>query len=130
MLTSCSLRTGSREEFIDVTAEVRRVLQEKGISEGLCVVYVPHTTAGVTINENADPAVRRDILTGLRRIVPDGGDYRHMEGNSPAHIKTSLIGSTVQIPIVNGNLQLGTWQGIYFTEFDGPRMRKYLVQFI
>ena len=117
------VRTGSREEMVDVTAEVAAAVREIGVTDGVAQVYVSHTTAGVTINENADPSVRRDILTTLRRLVPHQGDYTHGEGNSDAHVKTSLMGSSAWVPIAGGRLSLGTWQGVFFCEFDGPRTR-------
>jgi len=122
------IRTRSGEEIVDLTSEVQGVVASSGVKDGLCVVFVPHTTAGVTINENADPDVRADILTALRRAVPDSLPFAHSEGNSPAHIKASLIGSSLTIIIEDGRLCLGTWQGIQFCEFDGPRSRKLYVQ--
>ncbi len=121
------ISTRVKEEFIDMTSRVRKVVEDSGIGTGICTVYVPHTTAGVTINENADPSVQSDILNTLRTIVPDTLPYTHMEGNSPAHVKASLMGSSAQIIINEGNLVLGTWQGIYFCEFDGPRRRKVYI---
>jgi len=123
-----SVNTRSRTEFIDITSQVRRALASAEKPSGVCTVFVPHTTAGVTINENADPDVQHDILTELNKIIPLDDDYRHTEGNSAAHIKASLVGSSVSAPFENGNLLLGTWQGIYFCEFDGPRNRKVWVQ--
>ncbi|HPD16621.1 MAG TPA: secondary thiamine-phosphate synthase enzyme YjbQ [Planctomycetota bacterium] len=119
--------TQSRTEMVDITAEVNRAIRAAGVTEGLCHVFVPHTTAGITINENADPDVARDILTTLDRLVPRAGDYRHSEGNSDAHVKASLMGSSVTAPIAAGRLSLGTWQAIYLCEFDGPRHRRCLV---
>lgn len=119
--------TSMRAQMVDVTAQVAAELAANGIKSGMCYVYVPHTTAGVTINENADPDVVTDILNGLERLVPLKGNYRHAEGNSDAHIKASLMGFTVAVPIIDGRLALGTWQGIYFCEFDGPRRRKMLI---
>ena len=123
MTSHISVSTRSRTEFIDVTAKVRQVVEESGITYGTCTVYVPHTTAAVTINENADPSVRGDILAALNELVPFDADYSHVEGNSAAHIKASIVGSGVSIPIDGGAMALGTWQGIYFCEFDGPRNR-------
>jgi len=117
------IATSSREQLVEVSGAVQKHLNERGVRAGLCVIHVPHTTAGITLNENADPDVVRDILSGLERMIPSGG-YRHGEGNSPAHIKASLMGSSVNVIIENGALRLGTWQGIYFCEFDGPRRRK------
>lgn len=121
------ISTRVKEEFIDMTSRVRKILEDSGIRTGICTVFVPHTTAGVTINENADPSVQSDILNTLRTMVPETLPYSHMEGNSPAHVKASLMGSSAQIIINEGNLVLGTWQGIYFCEFDGPRRRKVYI---
>jgi len=118
------VKTQARDDFIDITSKVRKEIASSGIESGLCLVYVPHTTAGVTINENADPDVRADILMAMKKLVPDSLPYQHGEGNSPAHIKASLIGSSVNILIEDGQPALGTWQGIFFCEFDGPRNRK------
>ena len=123
-----SVRTRSRTEMLDITAEVQRVVASAGAGSGVCVVFVPHTTAGVTINENADPSVQRDIIAELNKVIPFEDDYAHSEGNSAAHIKASLMGSSVSVPIEDGRLQLGTWQGIFFCEFDGPRRRRVWVQ--
>lgn len=122
-----TLRTHARTEFVDITDGVAATVQEAGVQAGVCLVYVPHTTAGVTINENADPSVTRDLLATLNKLVPFDGDYAHSEGNSAAHIKSSLVGYSQPIPIVNGRLALGTWQAIYFCEFDGPRTREVYV---
>jgi secondary thiamine-phosphate synthase enzyme len=119
-----TVKTQSQTEMVDVTAMVQQQVTESAIDSGLCLVFVPHTTAGVTINESADPAVARDILMVLNKIVPWKEAYRHMEGNSPAHLKSSIIGSSQTIAIENGQLVLGTWQGIFFCEFDGPRTRR------
>jgi secondary thiamine-phosphate synthase enzyme len=119
-----TVKTRSQTELVDITADVGRSVTESGVREGLCILYVPHTTAAVTINESADPSVRADILMVLNRIVPWQGDYRHTEGNSPAHIKAALVGASQTVAIQNGALALGTWQGIFFCEFDGPRQRK------
>jgi secondary thiamine-phosphate synthase enzyme len=127
-LESFNVRTTKREELIDITSNVQRALEKSKTSEGFCVVFVPHTTAGVTINENADPTVRRDIIKGLT-LIPESG-YAHSEGNSPAHIKSSLIGQSLTILVENGRLVLGTWQGIYFAEFDGPRHRSVWVKVV
>lgn len=123
-----NVKTAKREELIDITRDVRRAIAKEGVTDGVCVVFVPHTTAGVTINENADPTVRDDIIKGLK-IVPEDG-YAHSEGNSPAHIKASIIGSSVSIIIKSGEPLLGTWQGIYFAEFDGPRHRSVWIKTI
>ncbi len=122
-----SVPTGLRAQMLDVTAQVNGELARSGVKSGMCYVYVPHTTAGITINENADPDVVTDILGGLERLVPLQGNYRHAEGNSDAHIKASLMGFTTAVPVIDGRLALGTWQGIYFCEFDGPRRRKMLI---
>ena len=119
-----SVKTRSQTELVDITAEVRRAVSDTGVREGLCLVSVPHTTAGVTINEAADPSVAADILMVLNQMVPWKADYRHGEGNSPAHIKAALVGASQTVAIENGTLVLGTWQGVFFCEFDGPRQRK------
>jgi secondary thiamine-phosphate synthase enzyme len=131
MLERISVSSKSREEFIDITDSVQRIVTKSGVSEGLCVVYVPHTTAGLTINENADPSVSSDILRMLSRLVPrNDPKYRHTEGNSDGHIKSTLVGFSHVIPVAGSSLTLGTWQGIFFCEFDGPRRRSVLVQLI
>lgn len=130
MFEKFSIRTGKRTEFIDITHQIENYILEQNIEEGLCVVFVPHTTAGVTINENADPTVVEDIIMELEKIVPFDDNYKHFEGNSAAHIKSSLMGTSTNIIIENGKLKLGTWQGIYFTEFDGPRNRDFYVKII
>ena len=122
------VRSREREELVEFTDEVRRVLRESGAREGACVLYVRHTTAGVTVNENADPDVPRDMLHALRTLVPQHGmDFRHGEQNSDAHIKTSLVGPGVTIPFADGELLLGGWQGIFLCEFDGPREREVVM---
>ena len=125
-----TLKSKKRTEFIDVTSQVQEALRSAGIGDGLCLVYVPHTTAAVTINESADPSVKSDILMVINEMVPWDANYRHMEGNSPAHIKSTLVGASETIAVENGNLVLGTWQGIFFCEFDGPRTRKLDVRLI
>jgi len=125
--TQVEVPTSARTQFLDITGAVSSEVAKSGVKTGICYVYMPHTTAGLTINENADPDVARDILAGLARLVPATGDYRHAEGNSDAHIKASLVGFTVMVPVIDGRLSLGTWQGIYFCEFDGPRHRHVLV---
>ncbi len=122
------VKTQAGEELVDITARVREEIISSGIKDGICYVYVPHTTAGVTINENADPSVKEDILMTLRKIVPDSLPYRHSEGNSPAHVKACLVGSSIKIIIDEGQLSLGTWQGIFFCEFDGPRSRRVFIK--
>ncbi len=121
-------QTRRREEMVDLTSEITKIVTASGIREGLCTVFVPHTTAGVTINENSDPDVKADILMVLRHAVPDSFPYAHSEGNSTAHVKASLVGSSVSVIVADGRLQLGTWQGICLCEFDGPRTRKVWVK--
>nr|WP_274703219.1 secondary thiamine-phosphate synthase enzyme YjbQ [Acetomicrobium hydrogeniformans] len=121
------MRTKACEELIDITRTVEEDVSFSGIKEGLCVVYVPHTTAAVTINEDADPSVREDILRQLKNLAPRKGEYSHLEGNSDAHIKSSLLGASQTIPVHEGRLVLGTWQGVFFCEFDGPRDRRFYV---
>jgi secondary thiamine-phosphate synthase enzyme len=122
------VKTGEKTQLVDVTSRVREAVRSSGVSDGMCMVYVPHTTAAVTINESADPSVAEDILMVLNRIVPWKGDYRHAEGNSPAHVKSTLVGASVLVAVEDGDLVLGTWQGIFFCEFDGPRSRKVHVR--
>jgi secondary thiamine-phosphate synthase enzyme len=131
MFSKIEITTNKQTEFVDITTQVQKKISQSEISDGICVVFVPHTTAGITINENADPDVVKDILLMLDKKIPmsDSG-YRHSEGNSAAHIKASLIGSSVSVIIENGKLQLGTWQGIYFCEFDGPRKREIWVKVV
>lgn len=121
------VRTNQRTEFVDITDDVARAVRDSDVADGIATIFVPHTTAGITINENADPSVVRDILFTLNRLVPPDTAYTHSEGNSDAHIKASLMGFSVQLLIQDGHLALGTWQGIYFCEFDGPRNRKVWV---
>jgi secondary thiamine-phosphate synthase enzyme len=123
-----SVRSSSRSQMIDITAQVQDEVVRQGSGSGACIVYVPHTTAGVTINEGADPAVCSDILETLDRLVPRNAGYRHLEGNADSHLKTSLIGSSVTVLLENGRLQLGTWQRIFFCDFDGPRSRRVEVR--
>ncbi len=117
------VRTARREETHDVTEKVGEIVRSSAVRDGACLVAVAHTTVGVFVNENADPDVRRDLLVALGEMVPDHGDYRHAEGNSPAHVKAVLVGSSVSLPVRGGRLALGTWQGIFVAEFDGPRTR-------
>ncbi len=124
------VRSRSHSELIDITPQVAETVTDSGVSNGACVVFVAHTTAGVTINENADPDVARDILHTLDKLVPWRGEYRHTEGNAAAHVKASLMGSSCTLPVERGHLVLGTWQGIYFCEFDGPRQRTVHVQIL
>ena len=123
-METITVQTRSRDEMVDITREVADVVRRLGVKTGRCVVFVPHTTSGVTINEHADPDVCEDLIASLNRIVPWNGSYRHGEGNSAAHVKASLTGSSVTVLIEDGRLLLGTWQGIFFCEFDGPRTRK------
>ena len=118
-----TVKSKSRTQLIDITSEIQKAVRSSGISEGLCMLYVPHTTAAITINESADPSVASDIMMVLNEVIPWKADYRHLEGNSPAHIKSTLVGASQIIAIENGSLVLGTWQGIFFCEFDGPRTR-------
>ena len=129
-MNSIEIRTGAREILVDITAEVERIVAASGVKTGVCVVTVPHTTAGVTVNENADPDVRADIVMMMRRIVPDSLDFTHTEGNGPAHVKASLVGSSATLVIEGGRLKLGTWQAVYLCEFDGPRSRHAWVQIL
>ena len=128
MIQRLSVRTSSRMQFVDITRDVQDAVEAGGVSDGLCTVYVPHTTAGITINENADPDVTRDIMDTLERLVPRDASYHHVEGNADSHVKASLMGSSVSVLVENGRLVLGTWQGIYFCEFDGPRSRQVYVR--
>lgn len=130
MLSDINIKTRSQIEFIDITSQVQSVIDKSGFKDGVCYVYVPHTTAAVTINENADPDVIRDIITKLDEIVPLNGNYRHTEGNSAAHIKASIIGASESVFIKDGRLVLGTWQSIFFCEFDGPRSRRVFIKLI
>jgi len=120
----------SRQELVEITPKLRQTLGEKGWRQGMLTVFCPHTTAGITINEAADPSVVQDITGTLAKLVPEGANYRHMEGNSDAHIKSSLVGCSEQILVERGDLVLGTWQGVFFAEFDGPRSRKVFVGFM
>ena len=130
MLVRITVRTTSRNQFIDITEEVRDAVRKSGVKSGIAVVYVPHTTAGITINEGADPSVRADIINYLNDYVPENRPYRHLEGNSDSHIKASLIGSSINLIVENGDIVLGTWQSVFFCEFDGPRTRTVLVKVI
>ncbi|MCX5859520.1 MAG: secondary thiamine-phosphate synthase enzyme YjbQ [Proteobacteria bacterium] len=127
-METISIKTKARNEFVDLTREINQVVKKSGVQEGFCLVYVPHTTAGVTINEGADPDVVKDILKHLEEMVPAGKRFLHAEGNSDAHIKSSLVGASQLIPIAGGKLALGTWQAVFFCEFDGPRTRQAWVQ--
>lgn len=124
------IRTDREDQLIDITAIIREDVRRSNIKNGTAVVFVPHTTAGITINENADPDVVIDFLEILRKLVPKSRDYRHLEGNSHAHVKASLVGSSCTLIIEDGRLKLGTWQGVYFCEFDGPRTRKFYTKIV
>jgi len=129
-MNTIEINTAKRTEFIDITSRVEKIVKDSKIKDGLCVVFCPHTTTGLTINENADPAVQKDIIKHLEELVPTDKGYTHSEGNSDSHIKSSLLGSSLNIIIEDGSLALGTWQGIYFCEFDGPRNRNIYVKLI
>lgn len=126
-MKNIDLKTIKHFDFIDITRDVEKIVSESGIVNGICVVYVPHTTAAITINENADPAVKKDVLSFLEKAVPWYGDYTHMEGNSAAHILSTIIGVSLTIPVSKGMLSLGRWQGVFFCEFDGPRDRNVAI---
>ncbi len=130
MIKQISIRTSKRNEFIDITEEVQAVVEGFNVKSGICYIYVPHTTAAVTINEGADPSVKRDILMMLEKLIPHRASYAHMEGNSDAHIKSSLVGASEVVIIEDGRLRLGTWQSVFFCEFDGPRSRRVIVKVI
>ena len=125
-----NVKTSAQTELIDITRDIQKVVERQGWQNGFCFLFVPHTTAAITINESADPSVRKDIRMVLNEIVPWDADYRHLEGNSPAHIKASLFGASEWIAVAQRRLMLGTWQGIFFCEFDGPRSRKLEVHFM
>ena len=125
-----TVKTNKRTQFVDITADIEDMIRDKDISDGLCMIFVPHTTAAVTINESADPSVKSDILMVLNDVIPWQAKYRHLEGNSPAHIKSTLVGASELVAVENGRLVLGTWQGIFFCEFDGPRTRTVLLKFM
>ena len=127
-MDTLSVRTTSQVQFLDPTGQVRRWLQDQKVSSGVLTLYVPHTTAAITIYENADPDVIRDLTMELNKVIPFDDNYRHLEGNAAAHIKSSIIGASVQVIVDRGDLVLGTWQGIFFAEFDGPRSRKLHLQ--
>jgi secondary thiamine-phosphate synthase enzyme len=130
MVQSFHVRTSTQTELIDVTRSVQEAVKKTGVEDGICIIFIPHTTAAVTINENADPSVAQDMIMELNRIVPFKDPYRHIEGNSPAHIKASLVGCSQIVFVKSGKLVLGTWQGIFFCEFDGPRNREVHVKVI
>lgn len=125
-----NIRTTLRNELVDITPQVQQAVAHSGMSNGLCYLFVPHTTAGITLNENWDPAVREDVLSALERLISQVGPYQHAEGNSPAHVKAILTGFCATIPVEDGALALGTWQGVYLAEFDGPRTRRVVVNLI
>lgn len=129
-MTTITIDTRQRTELIDITAKVRAAIGSRGISEGLAVVYTPHTTAAITINENADPDVASDMVLALDKLVPVDRAFRHVEGNSPAHVKSTLVGASETLIVAGGVPVLGTWQGVYFCEFDGPRSRQVHIQVI
>jgi secondary thiamine-phosphate synthase enzyme len=124
-----NVKSKTRTEFIDITEKIQEAVKEAGINNGSCNLFIPHTTAGITVNEGADPSVQRDILTYLNKLIPFDGDYHHREGNSSAHIKASVIGVSAHVFVEEGKLALGTWQSIFFCEFDGPRHRRVAVKF-
>jgi secondary thiamine-phosphate synthase enzyme len=130
LITKIDIKTKSRIEFLEITGEIRNIVGQSGVKSGVCYVFVPHTTAGILVNEHADPAVVADIAAQLDAVAPQHKNYRHTEGNAPAHIKASLIGDSRALFIEDGRLVLGTWQGIFFGEFDGPRSRSVLVKII
>ena len=126
----CTVKSKTQTELIDITPKIQDIIVSADIGEGICIIYVPHTTAAITINESADPSVKNDILMILNEVIPWKAAYRHLEGNSPAHIKSTLVGPSELIAIENGRLVLGTWQGIFFCEFDGPRTKKVHVRLL
>ncbi len=130
MTKNINIKTRTRTEFVDITSEIQQVIDEAGIKDGICCMYVPHTTAGITINEGADPSVVSDIQRTLSKLIPNNLNYSHMEGNSDAHIKSTVVGASKTVIIDDGKLLLGTWQSIFFCEFDGPRHRRVLVKLI
>ncbi len=129
-MITIDVRTRTRTEFVDITSQVREAVRQAGVRDGFCLLYVPHTTAAITINEGADPSVQKDILEVLNRTVPRTGTYAHVEGNADAHIKSSLIGVSRMLLIQGGSIVLGTWQAIFFCEFDGPRHRRVLLKIV
>jgi len=128
MIQTFQVRTSKQTEFVDITRSVEEAVQKTGLKDGVCIIFIPHTTAAITINENADPSVPKDIVMELNKIVPFEDRYQHLEGNSPAHVKASLVGFSETVFVESGKLVLGTWQGIFFCEFDGPRNRKVHVK--
>ncbi|MEE9191708.1 MAG: secondary thiamine-phosphate synthase enzyme YjbQ [Candidatus Aerophobetes bacterium] len=128
MTKQITVTTRSKTELVDISSEIEKIVKDSGIKDGVCWVFVPHTTAGISINEGADPSVKRDILSRLDKLVPSAERYEHLEGNAPAHIKTSIVGSSETLIIEKGRLLLGTWQSLYLCEFDGPRHRKVIIK--
>lgn len=125
-----NIKSKKKNELIEITSEIKKLVESKDVKDGLCVIFCPHTTAGITINEAFDPSVKTDIIYSMNRISPDYDEFRHAEGNSDAHIKSSLFGASLTLIINKGKLALGTWQGVYFTEFDGPRTREVWIKTI
>jgi len=130
MTYTYSLKTHNREEMIDITSYIQNSVENSKVEEGILIVYVPHTTAAVTINENADPSVRKDIINFLKNQIPKSKEYSHLEGNADSHIKSTIVGPSLTLIIEKGRLLLGTWQGVYFCEFDGPRNRNFVVKIV
>ncbi|MFC1479715.1 secondary thiamine-phosphate synthase enzyme YjbQ [Planctomycetota bacterium] len=129
-METITISTPSREVLVDITSEVKHAVKKSGIQDGICIVFIPHTTAGITINENADPSVKTDIIEFLKKLIPRSADFSHIEGNSDSHIKSSLVGDSETILVENGSPVLGTWQGVCLAEFDGPRKRKVHIKVI
>lgn len=130
MLKTLTIKSRSKTEFIDITEDIQEAIRGSGVKSGVCYIYVPHTTAGITINEGADPSVKRDIITTINKLIPFEADYQHMEGNSAAHIKSTVVGVSLFVLIEDNKPLLGTWQSVYFCEFDGPRHRRVIVKVI
>ncbi len=128
MTKRITIPTHSKTELVDITSEIEKIVEASGVKEGICWVFIPHTTAGITSNEGADPSVKRDILSQLDKLIPWAESYQHLEGNAPAHIKASMVGSSQTLIIESGKLLLGTWQSVYLCEFDGPRHRKVIIK--
>jgi secondary thiamine-phosphate synthase enzyme len=126
--TEIQVKTKQRNELVDITPKVEKIVEKAGINEGICVLAIPHTTAAITVNENADPSVKADIIAKLNALVPVGDHYRHLEGNADAHIKATLVGPSEVLLVKDGRLSLGTWQGVFFCEFDGPRTRRVVIK--
>ena len=126
--STIEVRTGGSQDIVDITSQVREIVKNSGVRDGICVVFSMHTTAGITINENADPDIKTDMIAGLSRAFPERDDYRHMEGNSHSHLRTSCVGPSQTLIVSDGNLLLGTWQGLFLCEFDGPRTRRVAVK--